>query len=65
MVDVGGGVGSLTLQLIRAYPHLRYVVQDRPKIIPASVKARLEVPDHNLNLLNELHSFGNMKMPKL
>jgi MinD-like ATPase involved in chromosome partitioning or flagellar assembly len=33
IVDVGGGIGSSTLQLIKAYPHLRYVVQDRAKVI--------------------------------
>jgi MinD-like ATPase involved in chromosome partitioning or flagellar assembly len=33
IVDVGGGIGSSTLQLIKAYPHLRYVVQDTAKVI--------------------------------
>lgn len=38
VVDVGGGIGSSTLRLLNAYPHLRYVVQDRPKVIPDAVK---------------------------
>jgi hypothetical protein len=38
VVDVGGGVGFTTLQLIKAYPHLRYVVLDRPKIIDDGIK---------------------------
>ncbi|GJE88172.1 hypothetical protein PsYK624_042550 [Phanerochaete sordida] len=29
VVDVGGGVGNLTMALAREHPHLRYVVQDR------------------------------------
>jgi hypothetical protein len=41
VVDVGGGVGSSTLQLFNAHPHLRYVVQDRPKVIPDAVKVCL------------------------
>jgi hypothetical protein len=43
VVDVGGGVGSATLQLIRAHRHLRYVVQERPKVVPAGVKVCLDV----------------------
>jgi hypothetical protein len=38
VVDVGGGVGSATLHLMKDYPHLRYVVQDRPKVIADAVK---------------------------
>lgn len=34
VVDVGGGIGSSTLALAREFPHLRYVVQDRPSTIP-------------------------------
>jgi hypothetical protein len=43
VVDVGGGVGSSTLQLTKAYPHLRYVVQDRAKVIPDAVTVCLRV----------------------
>jgi hypothetical protein len=38
VVDVGGGIGSAVLELIKTYPHLCYVVQDRPKVIPDGVK---------------------------
>ncbi|KAK7449180.1 hypothetical protein VKT23_013328 [Stygiomarasmius scandens] len=34
VVDVGGGVGSCTLPLCKAFPHLRYVVQDRAAVVP-------------------------------
>ena len=30
LVDVGGGAGFATLVLYKAYPHLKYVVQDLP-----------------------------------
>ena len=39
LVDVGGGVGSVTLVLYKAYPHLKYVVQD----LPAQNEAAKEV----------------------
>jgi ubiquinone/menaquinone biosynthesis C-methylase UbiE len=38
VVDVAGGIGSVILQLIKACPHLRYVVQDRPKVISDGIK---------------------------
>ncbi|KIM80118.1 hypothetical protein PILCRDRAFT_535803 [Piloderma croceum F 1598] len=38
VVDVGGGVGSWTLQLMKAYPHLRYVIQERSRVIPDGIK---------------------------
>lgn len=38
VVDVGGGVGSSTLQLLKAYPHMRYVIQDQAKVIPDGIK---------------------------
>jgi len=33
VVDVGGGVGSSSLQLLKQYPQLRFVIQERPKVI--------------------------------
>ena len=33
VVDVGGGVGNLTMALAKAHKHLRYVVQDRPPVV--------------------------------
>jgi hypothetical protein len=38
VVDVGGGVGAVTLTLAKSFPHLRYVVQDRPSVVPKGVK---------------------------
>ncbi|KAJ4490570.1 S-adenosyl-L-methionine-dependent methyltransferase [Lentinula aciculospora] len=38
IVDVGGGVGSVTLTLQKAYPDLRYVVQDLEQQIVAARK---------------------------
>ncbi|KAI0341312.1 O-methyltransferase [Trametopsis cervina] len=36
VVDVGGGVGSQTLVLAKAFDHLKFVVQDRPSVIAES-----------------------------
>ncbi|KAG5645605.1 hypothetical protein DXG03_005743 [Asterophora parasitica] len=38
LVDVGGSVGSCVLHLYKAYPNLRYVVQDLPKQITAAAE---------------------------
>lgn len=34
VVDVGGGRGSLLLEILRAHPHLKGVVQDREEVVP-------------------------------
>jgi hypothetical protein len=33
VVDVGGGVGGFIMQLLRVYPHLNCVVQDRAEVV--------------------------------
>ncbi|TFK83064.1 S-adenosyl-L-methionine-dependent methyltransferase [Polyporus arcularius HHB13444] len=33
IVDVGGGIGSVSIQLAEAYSHLRFIVQDRQKTV--------------------------------
>ncbi|CAA7268218.1 unnamed protein product [Cyclocybe aegerita] len=38
VVDVGGGIGSCTLPLAQGFLHLRYVIQDRPSVIPQGFK---------------------------
>ncbi|KZT70696.1 hypothetical protein DAEQUDRAFT_183861 [Daedalea quercina L-15889] len=32
VVDVGGGIGSTSMLLAHAFPHLRFLVQDRPQV---------------------------------
>ncbi|TFK96232.1 S-adenosyl-L-methionine-dependent methyltransferase [Pterulicium gracile] len=38
VVDVGGSLGIVTLLLARKFPHLKYVVQDLPKVIEVDAK---------------------------
>jgi 16S rRNA A1518/A1519 N6-dimethyltransferase RsmA/KsgA/DIM1 with predicted DNA glycosylase/AP lyase activity len=52
VVDVGGGVGSTTLQLLKAYPHLRYIVQDRPHVIADGIKVRASVKENQFKNFN-------------
>ena len=33
VIDVGGGVGKVTYELYKAFPHLKYVVQDLPAVV--------------------------------
>ena len=40
VVDVGGGIGSQSLALAKAYDHLKFVVQDRDSVVADAVKVR-------------------------
>lgn len=40
VVDVGGNVGMLSLNMLAAYPHLRFVVQDLPNVILGAEQVR-------------------------
>jgi ubiquinone/menaquinone biosynthesis C-methylase UbiE len=40
VVDVGGGIGTQSLVLARAFPDLELVVQDREGVIPDGNKVR-------------------------
>ena len=39
VVDVGGGVGSVSMALARECPDLRIVVQDRPGVVEDGIQA--------------------------
>jgi hypothetical protein len=38
VVDVGGGIGSTTFYLAKAFPDFRFVVQDREATIPRGIE---------------------------
>jgi hypothetical protein len=38
VIDVGGGVGPVTYELYKAFPHLKYVVQDLPAVVKDAEK---------------------------
>ncbi|KAI0063931.1 S-adenosyl-L-methionine-dependent methyltransferase [Artomyces pyxidatus] len=42
IVDVGGGVGSVTLTLAKAFPQYKYVVQDLPEVIDGQARTYWE-----------------------
>lgn len=33
VVDVGGGIGSTAMLLAHTFPHLKFIVQDRPQVV--------------------------------
>ncbi|EKM53088.1 uncharacterized protein PHACADRAFT_210808 [Phanerochaete carnosa HHB-10118-sp] len=39
VVDVGGGIGSTSMLLANAFPHLRFVIQDRPPVVEMGTAA--------------------------
>jgi hypothetical protein len=52
VVDVGGGIGFTSLQLKKVYPHLRYLIQDRPNVIADGIKVCLSVKRNQLTCVN-------------
>ncbi len=40
MVDVGGGIGAISIQLAKAFSNLKLVVQDRAPIVEDGQKVR-------------------------
>ncbi|KAF7291228.1 Methyltransf-2 domain-containing protein [Mycena indigotica] len=54
LVDVGGGVGSVTLQIATRYPALRVIVQDLEQVAEAAAELwRLKFPSHIENQMME------------
>ena len=45
MVDIGGGVGSVSLNILKAYPKLKFVVQDLPSVIESANKVSTVLVD--------------------
>jgi hypothetical protein len=43
VVDVGGGIGSMTRTVLREHPNLSYIVQDLPGTLEDARKARIPV----------------------
>ncbi|KAI9066168.1 S-adenosyl-L-methionine-dependent methyltransferase [Trametes sanguinea] len=39
VVDVGGGIGSTSMLLAHTFPHLKFVIQDRPQVAEHGVNA--------------------------
>lgn len=52
VVDVGGGIGSTSMTLARAFPHLRFCIQDRPKTVELGI-AVSNPPRYMLPCLSE------------
>lgn len=40
VVDIGGGIGTLSVALAKKYPHLKLVVQDRGPVIGDGLEVR-------------------------
>ncbi|KAJ7799724.1 hypothetical protein B0H13DRAFT_2390817 [Mycena leptocephala] len=60
VVDLGGGIGSTTLIIAKAVPHLNFVVQDRPTVIKDAetywAQAALDLL-HSGRVKLEVHNF--------
>ena len=41
VVDVGGGIGSASVILAQAQPHLRVLVEDRKEVISTALSVRI------------------------
>ena len=45
-MDVGGGTGSVSLVLAKAYPKLKIVVQDRPSVVEDGLRVSRKLALH-------------------
>lgn len=52
IVDVGGGVGSTALQIAKATPHVKIVVQDRASVIKDAT-----IVSHKINVYGRIEIF--------
>lgn len=43
VVDVGGGVGTQTMVLAKAFPQLKFVIQDREGVVPDGIKVSHQI----------------------
>ncbi|KAK0458974.1 O-methyltransferase-domain-containing protein [Desarmillaria tabescens] len=48
VVDVGGGIGVSSITLVKAHPHIRCIIQDRPPVIAQGKKHCEQVLPHAL-----------------
>ncbi|GAA6057243.1 hypothetical protein JCM3770_003819 [Rhodotorula araucariae] len=47
VVDVGGGVGSLDLEILKVAPQVKVIVQDRPEVVPEALEVwKASAPEH-------------------
>ena len=46
VVDVGGGIGSVSVMVAEAFPHLRFVVEDRAPVVAIAPQVWGISPQH-------------------
>ncbi|KAA1468515.1 S-adenosyl-L-methionine-dependent methyltransferase, partial [Dentipellis sp. KUC8613] len=64
IVDVGGGVGAQCLALAENFSHLRFIVQDRPAVVPEGEKEWLFLFFDNTRLqLSLAYDFMDQEQP--
>lgn len=67
IVDVGGGEGGLLLPLLKAFPNLSGVIQDRPETVPLAKKnfeANLPEAIKDNRIEFEVHDFFKPQVRK-
>lgn len=57
IVDVGGGIGSISLEIAQANPHLRFLVQDKEAVVPEGEEVAVNSPA--LVMSDGRNSIGN------
>ena len=61
--DVGGGIGGVSMALIKAHPHLKVTLQDLPNVIEQASEVSLIRCTFSRHPHGHIHSVLDQRMP--
>ena len=63
-MDVGGGIGSTAMLLAHTFPHLKFVIQDRPQVAEQGNAVRILIGNYAVQIVtHRIHRRGEIDVP--